>query len=177
MIEITLNGICLEYDFRALILTGSGAVEVAARSKWTVAAQGEIDLHLGVALFDRPFLFTPTHVITERQQTIEGGAVFDWLVEGCYRMPRSEVFGIDVRGKDAQIFARDIDIEESPLAVFGQGTWIVAVVEIDPTLGAEVGQLDQAELPKRFGKALRQYRAGPNIDVMMQLNQWMYRRR
>jgi hypothetical protein len=176
MIELTLNGVCIEYDFRALILTGAGAEEVATRSKWMIAAQGEIDLHLGVALFDRPFVFTPTRVITERQQIIEGGAVFEWLTEGCYRMPRSEVFGLDIRGKDAQVFARDIDIEESPLAVFGHGTWIVAAVEIDPTLGAEVHPLDRPELPDRFGKALRQYRAKPSIDWVKQLNRWTNRR-
>lgn len=182
VIELTLNGLCIEYDFRALILTGAGAEEVASRAKWTIAAQGEIDLHLGVALFDRPFIFTPTRVITERQQTIERDAVFEWLAEGCYRMPRSEVFGIDVHGKEAQVFARDIDIEESPIVVFGHGTWIVAAVEIDPTLGAEVHpldrpeRLDQTERPARFGKALRQYRAGPGIDWVRQLNQWTNRR-
>jgi hypothetical protein len=171
MIVITLNGICLEYDFRALILTGAGAAEVAARSKWSISAQGAIDLHFGVALFDRPFIFTPTRVITERQQTIEGEAVFDWLVEGCYRMPRSEVFGRDVRGKDAQVFARDIDVEESPIAVFGHGTWIVAVVEIDPASGAEVHVLDrpewlaQLERPDRFGRALKGYRAGSKVNL------------
>jgi hypothetical protein len=176
MIEITLNGICLEYDFRALILTGLGAAEVAARSKWTIAAQGAIELHLGVALFDRPFIFTPTHIITERQQPIDGDAVFDWLIEGCYHMPRSEVFGRDVRGKDAQVFARDIDIEESPIAVYGHGTWIVAVVEIDPALGADVYPLDQTELPDRFGRALKGYRAGSAIDWLKQLNRWTNRR-
>jgi hypothetical protein len=165
MTKITLNGICLEYDFRALILTGVGAAAVAARSKWSIVAQGAIDLHLGVALFDRPFIFTPTHIITERQQTIEGEAVFDWLIEGCYRMPRSEVFGRDVRGKDAQVFARDIDIEESPIAVFQHGMWIVAVVEIDPALGAEVDRLDQAERIERLGKALKFYRAGLNVKL------------
>ncbi len=107
MIELTLDGICLEYDFRAFIVTGAGAAEAAARSKWPIAAQGEIDLHLGVALFDRPFVFTPTRIITERQQTIEGEAVFDWLVEGCYRMPRSEVFGLDAsRQRRAGLRAR-----------------------------------------------------------------------
>ena len=67
MIELTLNGIVLEYDFRALIVTGAGAAEAAARSRWPIIAQGEICLHLGVALFDRPFVFTPMRVITERQ--------------------------------------------------------------------------------------------------------------
>ena len=182
MIEITLNGICLEYDFRALILTGSSAAEVASRSKWPIITQGEINLHLGVALFDRPFIFTPTHIITERQQTIEGDAVFDWLVEGCYRMPRSEVFGRDVRGKEAQVFARDIDVEESPIVVFEHGTWIVAAVDIDPTLDREIFTLDQSELldeagrPDRVGKALRWYRAGISIDLLQQLNRWTNRR-
>src|SRR3974377_1928520 len=117
MVELTLLGLCLEYDFRALIVTGSGAQEAAARSKWPIAAPGPIDLHLGVALFDTPFVFTPTTLITEGQQIVEGEAVFDWLMEGCYRMPRSEVFGRDVHGRVAQIFARDIDVEESPIAV------------------------------------------------------------
>jgi hypothetical protein len=165
MIEITLNGICFAYDFRALILTGLGAAEVASRSKWPIIVQGEIDLHLGVALFDRPFIFTPTHIITERQQPIDGDAVFDWLIEGCYRMPRSEVFGLDARGKEAQIFARDIDVEESPIAVVGHGTWIVALIEIDPVLGAAVHQLDRTGLPDRFGKTLKYFRAGPRVKL------------
>ncbi len=172
MLEITLAGICLEYDFRALFITGAGAREAAARSKWTIAAQGEIDLHLGVALFDRPFVFTPARIITEQQQTIDREAVFDWLVEGCYRMPRSEVFGRDVRGKEAQVFARDVDVEESPIAVYGYGTWIVALVEIDPTLGTEVQRRDRTELPKRWIKALPCYRAGPGVDLTRQLRQW-----
>ncbi len=166
MLHWTVNGICLEYDFRALILTGPGAADAAARSGWSIATQGAIDLHLGVALFDRPFVFTPTHIITERQQTIEGEAVFDWLIDGCYRMPRSEVFGFDVRGREAQIFAREIDVEESPIALYGSGTWIVALVEIDPALGAEIRQLDRAALPDRFGKALQYYRAGLDIDLV-----------
>jgi hypothetical protein len=165
MIELALNGLCLAYNFRALIVTGASAEEAAARSKWPIAARGEIKLHLGVALFDRPFVFTPTRIITERQQTIEGEAVFDWLVEGCYRMPRSEVFGIDARGKDAQVFARDIDVEESPIVVYGHGTWIVALAEVDPALGAEVQRLDRSELPDRFRKALKGYRAGPDVNL------------
>jgi hypothetical protein len=170
MIEFTLNGICLEYDFRAVIVSGAGAAEAAARSKWPIVAQGEINLQLGVALFDRPFIFTPARLITERQQSIEGEAVFDWLVEGCYRMPRSEVFGLDVRGKEAQVFAREIDIEESPIAVYGPGTWIVALVEIDPTLGAEVQRLAGSELPDRFQKALKGYRAGSGVKLEQMLS-------
>ena len=165
MLQWTINGICLEYDFRALIVSGAGAEEVTVRSKWPIIAQGAIDLHPGMALFDRPFVFTPTRIITERQQIIEGEAVFDWLVEGCYRMPRSEVFGLDARGKEAQVFARDIDVEESPIAVYGHGTWIVALIEIDPALGGEVQQIDRPELPDRFRKALKRYRAGSNVSL------------
>jgi hypothetical protein len=172
MIERSLNGLCLEYDFRAVIVTGASAEEVAARLKWPIVAHGKIDLHLGVALFDRPFVFTPTRIITERQQVIEGEAVFDWLPGGCYRMPRSEVFGIDARGKDAQVFARDIDVEESPIAVHGHGTWIVALVEIDAALGAEVQQLDRPDLPDRWRKAVKCYRVGPDVDLLQQLRQW-----
>ena len=161
----TLHGLCLEYDFRALILTGMGAEDVAARSKWPIIARGEITLHLGVALFDRPFVFTPTRIITERQQTIDAEAVFDWLAEGCYRMPRSEVFGHDAHGKEAQVFASDIDVEESPIAVYGHGTWIVALIEIDPALGAEVQQFDRVELPDRFHRALKSFRAGSNVKL------------
>ncbi len=171
MIETTLNGICLEYDFRALIVTGSSAEEIAAQPKWSIAARGAIKLHLGAALFDRPFIFTPTHIITERQQMIQEAAVFDWMVGGCYRMPRSEVFGFDARGKEAQVFARDIDVEESPIAVYGYGTWIVALVEIDSALGAEVQLIDRPELPDRFQKALRRYRAGHHAKLERMLSQ------
>jgi len=165
MLQWTVNGICLEYDFRALIVSGAGAEEVTVRSKWPIIARGEIDLHLGVALFDRPFVFTPKYIITERQQTVEGEVVFDWLVAGCYRMPRSEVFGVDARGKDAQVFARDIDVEESPIAVVGHGTRIVALIEIDPALGANVQPLDRPELPDRFLNVLKRYRAGPGVNL------------
>jgi hypothetical protein len=172
MIATTLTGICLEYDFRALIFTGALTEETAARSKWPIIARGEIDLHLGVALLDRPFVFTPKYIITERQQTVEGEAVFDWLVAGCYRMPRSEVFGVDARGKDAQVFARDIDVEESPIAIYGHGTWVVALIEIDPALGEEVQLVDRSERLDRFRKALKYYRAGPTIDWGKQSKQW-----
>ena len=172
MVELIVHGLCLEYDFRGLLVSGAGAKEVAARSKWSIVAQGEIVLHLGVALFDRPFVFTPTRIITERQQNIDGEAVFDWLVEGCYRMPRSEVFGVDARGSSAQVFARDVDVEESPIAVYGHGTWIVALIEIDPALSAQVQRLDgperlaQTELPDRFQKALKCYRAGLSVNLV-----------
>ena len=166
MNELTLNlpGFCIEYDFRALVLIGASAAEMARRSKWSIAARDAVNLHLGVALFDRPFVYTPTSIITERQQRIEGAAVFDWLVEGCYRMPRSEVFGVDARGQAAQVFARDIDVEGSPIAVWGHGTWVVGLVEFDPAL-TRVQYVDRPNLPARFRAALKAYRAGPNVKL------------
>ena len=163
-LSLHLYGICVEYDFRALVLTGPSAAEVARRSKWTIAAQGEVDLHLGAALFDRPFVYTPVSIITEGQQDIAGAAIFDWLVEGCYRMPRSEVFGIDVQGRQAQVFARDIDVEESPIAVFGHGTWVVGLVEIDPAV-TQVQRVERPDFPARFRAALKAYRAGLNVKL------------
>lgn len=153
-LSITLTGVCVAYDFRALLLMGDSALDVAKRSKWEIVAQGEVTLTLGVALFDRPFIFTPTRVVTERQQIIEGERVFEWLSEQGYAMPRSEVFGRNVRGREAQIFARDIDIEASPIAVCDYGNWVMGLVTIEPAAP------DEPQLPDRFRRALKVYRAG-----------------
>ncbi len=159
-LSITLTGVCAAYDFRALLLTGDGALAAAQRSKWVIVAQGEVTLALGVALFDRPFVFTPTRIITERNQPIDGECVFDWLAEQGYAMPRSEVFGLNVRGHESQIFARDIDIEASPIAVCDYGNWVIATIEIDPAQPDQPQLLDRSVLPDRFRRALKTYRAG-----------------
>ena len=158
-LSITLTGVCVAYDFRALLLIGDGASDVAKRSKWEIVAQGEVTLTLGVALFDRPFIYTPARVVTERQLTIEGERVFDWLSEQGYAMPRSEVFGRTVRGREGQIFARDIDIEASPIAVCDYGNWVIALVTIEPAA------LDEPPLPDRFRRALKTYRASEDAPL------------
>jgi hypothetical protein len=165
-LSITVTGVCVAHDFRALVLTGEGANAAAQRSKWEIVAQGEVTLTAGVALFDRPFIFTPTRIITERNQTIDGGLVFDWLAEQGYAMPRSEVFGFNVRGREMQIFARDIDIEASPIAVCDYGNWVIAVVSIDPTASDDPQPLDRFSLPDRFRRALKTYRAGPHTPLI-----------
>ena len=162
-LSITLTGVCVAYDFRALLLIGDGASDVAKRSKWEIVAQGEVTLTLGVALFDRPFIFTPERIVTERQLTIEGERVFDWLAEQGYAMPRSEVFGRNVRGREGQIFARDIDIEASPIAVCDFGNWVIGLVAIEPTT------FDGPPLPDRFRRALKIYRAGPDVNLQQLL--------
>lgn len=161
----TVNGLCLAYDFRALIVTGAGAAEVTKRSGWDIVAQGTLKLSLGVALFDRPFLFTPQRVITERQQTIESDQVLAWLLEQGYNFPRSEVFGVNVRGREAQVFARDIDLAASPIAIYDYGAWIVGLIEIDPAAPDRPQLLDRPDLPERFRRALKAYRAGPNVQL------------
>ncbi len=162
----TFTGLCLALDFRALLLTGSGAEEVGARSGWKIAAQGEVNLHLGVALFDRPFVFTPRSLITERNQTIDGLAnVLEWLIDGAYSMPRSEVFGLNARGHETQVFAREIDVEASPIALLGHGLWVMAQVEIDPDKGSEITPIGKLSLPIRFRRALKVYRAGPRSNL------------
>ncbi|MBI5566955.1 MAG: hypothetical protein HY870_18800 [Chloroflexi bacterium] len=168
-LSITLTGVCVAYDFRALLLTGDGALDVAERSKWAIVAQGEVPLTLGVALFDRPFIFTPMRIVTERQLTIDGERVFDWLAEQGYAMPRSEVFGRNVRGREAQIFARDIDLEASPIAICDYGNWVVGIVAIESAAPDEPQPLDRSMLPDRFRRAVRAYRAGPGINLQQLL--------
>lgn len=164
-LTLTLNGICLAYDFRALLLMGSYADQVAQRSKWPVVALGKVTLTLGVALFDRPFVFTPRSIITERNQTIEGEAVFDWLPDGGYHMPRSEVFGLNARGRPAQVFARDIDIESSPIAIVDDGTWVIGLIEIEPLASEQAQRVERIDLADRFRAALKCYRAGPDVNL------------
>jgi hypothetical protein len=168
-LSITVTGACAAYDFRALLLTGEGALAVAQRSKWAIVAQGRVTLTLGVALFDRPFIFTPTRIITERNQTIDGERVFDWLAERGYAMPRSEVFGLNIRGRESQIFARDIDIEGSPIAVFDFSSWVIGWVEIAPGASDQPQLLDRPDLPERFRQALKVYRARSNINLQQLL--------
>jgi hypothetical protein len=167
-ITTTLNGLCIARDFRALLLTGEAAAEVAAAAEaagWRVLVQGEVPLTLGVRLFDRPFVFTPVKIITERNRPIEGEALFNWLAARGYTMPRSEVLGLDARGRDAQVFVRDIDIELSPAAIFKHGTLIAAMVEIEAAHTGEPQLLDRPELPERFREALKVYRAAPAADL------------
>lgn len=166
-LSITLTGVCVAYDFRALLLIGDGALDVAQRSKWEIVAQGEVTLTLGVALFDRPFIFTPTRLVTERQQVLEGERIFDWLAEQGYAMPRSEVFGRNVRGREAQIFAREIDIEASPIAVCDYGNWVIALVTIDAQRAApdDLPLPDRPALPPRFDRALKAYRVGEQVRL------------
>lgn len=164
-LSIILNGVCIVYDFRGLLLIGSQAEEVARQPGWTIAAQGDVTLALGLSLFDRPFVFTPRSIITERNQEIVGEAMFDWLAERGYDMPRSEVFGVNARGSDDLVYAREVDIEASPIALLGQDTWVIGWVEVDPALRDRAEPADRSDLPHRFQRALKHYRAGPTAKL------------
>jgi hypothetical protein len=163
-LTFTLKGICLALDFRALLLTGPQAEEAAKRTGWTIVGQGDLTLTLGVSLFDRPFVFTPRSIITERNQTIAGEPIFDWLAERSYEMPRSEVFGFNARGSDDLVYARAIDVEASPIALLGPGIWVLGLIEIDPELADRLAAIDRPELPDRFRRALKCYRSGLTAD-------------
>jgi len=94
-----------------------------------MAAQGEIDLIWEWPLFDRPFIFTP-HVSYRAAAVDRGRSRVRWLAEGCYRMPRSEVFGRDgLRWQRGAGLARDIDMR-SPIAVHGPWDVDRALVEL-----------------------------------------------
>jgi len=108
--------------------------------------QGALTLRLGVALYDRPFLFLPHSVIDERGAAFQGDIVFDWLRAMAYDMPRSEVFGLNARGREDQVFARDVDVESGPVVVGGPDAAPVYVV-------ARIGAV---ELTPRFASALKE---------------------
>jgi hypothetical protein len=146
------QGTIVAYEVNGLLkgalISGPDVEMVAARLQADGARlveQGALTLRLGVALYDRPFLFVPASIITETGATIRGEAVFAWLRRMAYDMPRSEVFGVNARGVDDQVFARDVDVESSPIVVGGPSDAPVYVA-------VHVGT---AELPPRFAAAVK----------------------
>jgi len=157
-----LNGAIVAYNVRGLakgvLVVGSDAASIARPLQADGArpiAQGALTLRLGVALYDRPFLFTPMLIIDEKGNTIEGEAVFDWLRANAYDLPRSEVFGIDARGREDQVFAREVDVESSPIVIGGPDAAPVYVAAL----------IGWAELPLRFAAALKVVPAGERSAV------------
>ena len=147
-----LNGVMVAYDVRGLtkgvLIVGPETAAIARRLQAEGArliAQGALTLRLGVALYDRPFLFTPSLVIDELGNVIEGEAAFDWLRANAYDLPRSEVFGIDARGREDQVFAREVDVESSPIVIGGPDDAPVYVAAL----------IGWTELPLRFAAALK----------------------
>lgn len=147
-----LKGAIVAYDDGQLI---KGVLIVMARAAGIVTRlqedgaqlveQGLLTLRLGVALFDRPFIFVPHSIIDEKGATIKGELVFDWLRIRAYEQPRSEVFGINANGEEDQVFAREIDVEYDAIVVGGPRVSPVYLV-------AQVGI---TELPPRFEAVLR----------------------
>ena len=152
MLTCQLEGTLVAYDvsglLKAVLITGPDAASIAAQLQADGAqpiVQGALTLRLGVALYDRPFVFVPHSIIDEVGASIRGEAVFDWLRRMAYDMPRSEVFGVNARGREDQVFARDVDVESSPIVVGGP--------EASPVYVA--ARIGEAELPPRFAAALR----------------------
>jgi len=146
-----VEGALVAYDvsglMKAVLITTHDAASIAARLQESgdeLIQLGALTLRLGVALYDRPFLFVPHSILDESGAAFKGEVVFDWLRARAYDMPRSEVFGVNARGREDQVFARDIDVESSPIVVGGTETSPVYVA-------AWIGV---GELPSRFASAL-----------------------
>ena len=147
-----LEGAIAAYEVNQLakgvLISGPSYQEIAKqlqRDGARLIAEGAITLQLGVALYDRPFLFVPHSIIDEQGRTFRGEVVFDWIRASAYDMPRSEVFGVNARGKPDQVFAREVDVEISPIVVGGPDT---APVYVALRIGT-------AQLPPRFAAALK----------------------
>lgn len=147
-----LAGAIVAYDVDALLkgvlVVGPDYDRIVARlaeSAAQLVAHGELMLRLSVALFDRPFLFAPHSISDEAGRSFRGEVIFDWLRLSGYDMPRSEVFGLDARGRENQVFARDIDIEAGPIVSGGP-------IESPVYVACLIGQ---ATLPPRFASALK----------------------
>jgi len=147
-----LDGAIVGYDLELLtkgvLVTGPGFADVAARlvgDGSRLIQQGSLTLRLGVLLYAEPYLFIPQSIVDEVGQSFAGETVFDWFGANAYTMPRAQVFGIDAAGKNDMIFARDVDVESSPIVVGGPDASPVYVA-----LG-----YGEASLPPRFAKALR----------------------
>jgi hypothetical protein len=152
IITCQVEGTITAYEVNALmkgvLLVGPGQADIAARlvdDGARLIAQGALTLRLGVALYDRPFIFVPHSIIDEVGASFQGEVVFDWLRRFAYDMPRSEVFGLNARGGEDQVFARDVDVESSPIVVGGPDASPVYVV----------AQIGEAVLPPRFVAALK----------------------
>lgn len=158
----TLDGVVVAYDVKMLLkgvlIAGPDCAPIAQQLQADGAqlvAQGALTLRLGVTLYDRPFLFIPHLIVDETGRAFEGEIVFDWLRANAYDMPRSEVFGMDARGREAQVFARDVDVESSPIVVGGSNCAPVYVAAV----------MGRAALPPRFEAALKRLTPSSWADV------------
>lgn len=152
IVTYSVEGTLVAYDdghlIKAVLISAPDRDAIAARLMADGAQlieQGTLTLRLGVALYDRPFVFVPHSIITEMGATVEGEMLFDWLRLKAYDQPRSEVFGVNARGEEDQVFAREIDVQDSPIVVGGpQDSAIYVALCICAT-----------ELPPRYAARLR----------------------
>ena len=158
LVEATLVAYDDGHLLKGVLITAPDRDAIAARlivDGAQLVEQGALTLRLGVALYDRPFVFVPHSIISEMGAIVEGEVLFDWLRAKAYDQPRSEVFGVNARGADDQVFAREIDLQESPIVVGGSED---AQVYVALCIG-------QVELPPRFAARLRVLAAANIADV------------
>ena len=148
-----LDGAIVGYDLelltKGILVAGPGFADTATQlvqHGGRLIQQGALTLRLGVLLYAEPFLFIPQSIVDEVGQTVAGEIVFDWFGANAYTMPRAQVFGTNAAGKTDMIFARDVDVESSPIVVGGPDTSPVYVALVH----------GRASLPPRFARALKE---------------------
>jgi hypothetical protein len=141
-------GYDLEFLTKGVLVTGPNFADVVARlvgDGGRLIQQGSLSLRLGVLLYAEPYLFIPQSIVDEVGQTFAGETIFDWFGANAYTMPRAQVFGTYAAGKKDMIFARDVDVESSPIVIGGSDASPVYVVFVH----------GQMSLPPRFSRAVR----------------------
>lgn len=166
LLAYQLDGAIVGYDLelltKAVLVAGPGFADVAARlvrDGGRLIQQGWLTLRLGVLLYAEPYVFVPQSIVDEVGRTFAGEIVFDWFGANAYAMPRAEVFGINAAGKEDVIFARDVDVESSPIVVGGHDTSPVYLAFV----------YGQAPFPPRFAKALRSLPAEQLSEVQQRI--------
>jgi len=161
-VDGALVGYDLELLTKGILVAGPGFAEVAARlvqDGGRLIQQGSLTLRLGVLLYAAPYLFVPQSIVDEVGQTFTGEIVFDWFRANAYTMPRAEVFGLNAAGQADMIFARDVDVESSPIVVGGDDASPVYVAFVH----------GEAPLSPRFAKALRRLSAEQLPEVQQRI--------
>lgn len=106
---------------------------------------------------DDPIL--PTLVLDDWGNERRDLAVYKWLEDEGHRFPRSEIFGYDIDGKEAQCFVRALELYVNlPCFVFptrkpevAEGVRIQAILLPEP----EITKPEKVKRPSHFKRPLR----------------------
>jgi hypothetical protein len=105
-----VTGALLALDELTVLVVGPSAHELA----------GPVDVlsvTYGLRLLDDERLFFPSFVGDDFGVQHAGAALYAWLADNAFMQPRAGVFGVWPGGRGDQIFARDVDVAERPVAL------------------------------------------------------------